>query len=153
MEFINTFLITIHLLSSIFWASGALFMCFVIYPVWKKYDDYLYFANYKLELMQKYIKALNIALVLSFITGLSLVFWLKNLTVEKYTFFSVKMVLLLLSFFLVYPYLAEKNADEKSEKPELIRKEMNMPVNIRSLLLLVCVLSLVYISVFLRKYY
>ncbi|MDH5720612.1 MAG: hypothetical protein OEZ13_08315 [Spirochaetia bacterium] len=152
MEFIVTSSVVIHIVSGLFWGSGTLFLAFIMYPVLKKYGEYMYFINYKIELMQKYIKALNISLVLSTISGALLVLFNKKMDIEKYIFFSIKMVFLIFSFFLAYPYMRYKHADEQVERQDIFKqKDQNVPSNTRAILLLICIISMVFISVLIRR--
>ncbi|MDH5716705.1 MAG: hypothetical protein OEZ22_03590 [Spirochaetia bacterium] len=158
MEIFGTALLTVHVVSSIFWGGGSAILALVINPIFNKYRDYLYFQNYREELTQKYIRFLNISLFTSIVSGTFLIFvFKKNILEVKYIlFFMVKMFLLLISFFLIYPYLKIGNRGEKEN--DLITNLNNSiskekVFNYRSIAFLILITALVYISIFLRKYF
>ena len=144
----------IHIASSVFWVSTVLVYVFLFRPAWLKYQSYAFFANFRIELIQDLLNGLNIALLIAALSGIALVvIQKKNILSGTYGFaFTVKMIFLILSFYLIQPFLKIIQARQFSKQ---IRQNEEVPgektFTPRAIAVLVCGVFLIILSSFMRE--
>ncbi len=146
MQVVGVILQALHILSSSLWVAASLLFVFVFHPVWVRYYTYTLFTNFRLEFVQLLLKGLNGALAISIISGVGLIgIFQRNVLAGTYgVLFTLKMVLLLLSFYLLQPWF--KVIDEQGQ-PTGLEKLKNI-FNFRSVMVLITNTLLVFIAVY-----
>ena len=146
MIFVLSLIRTLHICGSVLWLGSIFIVIFIFHPVFKRYAEYVYFENFKQEFIDIFIKLWNILFLLNLVTGAALVILSKkNIISGLYALlFSGKMILLLLSIFLIWPYLKQMtNTEQDDGSPNIIYN----PGKIKTSTFIVILFFIVFASV------
>lgn len=116
MDYVYKLLVAIHIYGSVFWVSLSILLAFVLQPLFAKYSGIYTSEHIKAELYRGILYAFNIAFLVALFSGLGvIVINHRNVLAGKYgVFFTLKMLFLLLHFFLIRSYFTEFPAKKTS---------------------------------------
>lgn len=150
MALTHQILLILHIGSGLLWLCAVNLTVFLIYPVWHRYSEYLYFENFRTEYIARLLKILSYSLVVALISGAGLI-GVTGRDVFSGIYgilFSAKMVLLILTFVLFFPYMkiSESDTADGYRRPDLPETVFHM----RSVALLLSSIAVIAISIFAR---
>lgn len=115
MQTAATLIAALHLLAGVYWLAVWVALFLFFFPVYHKYNGYVFFENFRQEYTALLVKSSNLALVIALLSGSGLFFIHRNPQGSFYSlFFTIKMLLLFLAATLVFPWL--KISQLKSEE-------------------------------------